>query len=83
MQGVRQFVDLLLTVDADTLATCLYDVTGIEVHLLRFQFQVAAEVVVNLLHHTGPLGIASVRLTLVHQDAFDHTVFLCLLGERD
>ena len=83
MQGVRQFVDLLLTADADTLTASLYDVTGIKVHLLRLQFQVAAEVVVNLLHHTGPLGIAGVCLTLVHQDAFDHTVLLCLLGERD
>ena len=83
MERLRQFVDLLLTADADPLTASLYDVTGIKVHLLRLQFQVAAEVVVNLLHHTGPLGIAGVCLTLVHQDAFDHTVLLCLLGERD
>ena len=83
MQGVRQFVDLLLAADADTLTTSLYDVTCIKVHLLGLQFQVAAEVVIYLLHHSGPLGISGVRLSLMHQDTFDHTVLLCLLGESD
>ena len=36
MQGIRQFVYLLLTTDTYTLTTSLYNVTGIKVHLLRF-----------------------------------------------
>ena len=83
VQRLRQFVDLLLTTDADTLATGLYDIAGIEVHLLGLQLQVAAEVIIHLLHHTCPLRITGVRLTLMHQDTLDDTVLLSLLGQRD
>ena len=83
VQRLRQFVDLFLTTDADTLATGLYDITGIEVHLLGLQLQVAAEVIIHLLHHTSPLRVAGVRLTLMHQDTLDDTVLLSLLGQRD
>ena len=83
MEGLGQFVDLLLTADADALAASLYDVACIEVHLLGLQLEVAAEVVVYLLHHASPLRIASVGLTLVHEDTLDNTVLLGLLGQRD
>ena len=83
VDGLRQLVNLLLATDADTLAVGLYDVAHIEIHLLGFQLQVAAEVVVNLLHHASPLRIAGVRLALMHQDALDDAVLLGLLGQRD
>ncbi len=81
VQRLGQLVNLFLTGDADTLAAGLYDVARIEGHLLGFQLQVAAEVVVHLFHHACPFGVASVRLALVHQDALDHTVLLGLLGQ--
>ena len=83
VEGLGQFVDLLLAADADALATSLYDVSCIEVHLFGLQLQVAAEMVIDLLHHTGPLGVARVRLALVHQDTLDDTVLLSLLGQCD
>ena len=83
MQRLGQFVNLLLTADADALAAGLYDVSGIEVHFFRLQFQVTAEVVVHLLHHAGPFRVARVRLTLVHQDTLDDAVLLSLLGQCD
>ena len=83
MQGVGQLVDLLLTTDAHTLAVSLHDVSGIEVYLLWFQLQVTAKVVIHLLHHSRPLGVTGVRLTLMHQDALDDTILLCLLGQCD
>ena len=80
MNGLWQFVNLLLATDADTFATSLNNITYIEVHLLGLQLQVTAEVVIHLLHHASPFGIARIGLTLVHQNALDDTVFLSLLS---
>ena len=78
---LRQFVNLLLTTDADTLAAGLNDVSHIEVHLFGFQLQVTAKVLIHLLHHAGPLRVASISLALVHQNTLDDTIFLGLLGQ--
>ena len=83
MDGLRQFVDLFLTTDADTLAVGLHNLAGIEVHLLGLEVQVAAEVVVDALHLGSPLGVAGVRLALVHEDALDDTLFLGFAGQGD
>ena len=45
--------------------------------------QVAAEVVVDALHLGSPLGVAGVRLALVHEDALDDTLFLGFAGQGD
>ena len=81
VDGLWQFVDLLVAADANTLSVGLYHATHIEVHLLGLEFQVAEQAVVDLLHFLSPLGVTGVRLALVHQDTLDHTVFLCLLGQ--
>ena len=83
MERQGQLVNLFLTTDADAFTASLDDVSGIEVHIFWFQFQVAAEVVVNLLHHACPLRIAGVCLALVHQDTFDDTVLLGFLCQCD
>ena len=83
MEGLGEFVNLLLTANTYPLAISLHDVAGIEVHLLGLQLKVATEVVVNLLHHTSPLRVAGVCLTLVHQDTLDDTILLSLLGQSD
>ena len=36
VEGLGEFVDLLLTTDADTLAISLNDITSVEVHFLGF-----------------------------------------------
>ena len=81
MDSLGQFINLLLATDADTLATSLYDVTHVEVHLFGLQLQVTTEVLIDLLHHAGPLGVAGIGLTLMHQDTLDDTILLCLLGQ--
>ena len=78
MDGLGQFVNLLLTTNADALATSLNDVTYIKVYLFGLQLQVATEV---LRHHTSPLGVTSIGLALVHQDTLDDTILLGLLGQ--
>ena len=83
MQRVRQFVNLLLAADTHSLALSLNNVAGIEVHLFRLQLQVATEIIVHLLHHTSPLRITCIGLTLMHQDTLDDTILLSLLGQRD
>ncbi len=83
MQRVGQFVNLLLAADTHSLALSLNNVAGIEVHLFGFQLQVATEVIIHLLHHTSPLRIARIGLTLMHQDTLDDTILLSLLGQRD
>ena len=81
MQRVGQLVNLLLTTDAHPLSVGLHDVTGIEVHFLGLQLQVATQVVVHLLHHSRPFGVTGIRLALMHQDALDDTILLCSLGQ--
>ena len=81
VEGQRKFVDLLLATDADTLSVCLHDVSGIEVHLFRFQLKVSAKVVIDLLHHTCPLRVTRIGFTLMHQDALDDTVLLRFFGQ--
>ena len=83
MDSIGQFVNLLLAADADTFTTSLHDITNIEVHLLGFQLQVATEVLVHLLHHASPLGIAGIGLALMHQDTLDDTILLGFLGQSD
>ena len=81
VDGLGQFVNLFLATDADALASGLDDVPHVEVHILGLQLQVAAQVVIDLLHHARPLGVARVGLALMHQDALDDAVLLCLSGE--
>ena len=81
MDGLRQLVNLLLTADADALAVGLHNVAHIEVHLLGLQLQVTTKVLVHLLHHACPLGVAGIGLALVHQNTLDDTILLCLLGQ--
>ena len=83
MNGIRKFVDLLVASDADTLTISLDDTTHIERYFLRFQFQVTQELIVDVLYLIGPLGIACVRLALMHKDSLDDTILLCFLCQRD
>ena len=80
MQGLGEFVDLFLTSKAYALTTSLDDISRIEVHILWLQLQVATEMIIHLLHHSCPLRVTSVCLTLMHQDALDDTILLSLLG---
>ena len=79
VDGLRQFVNLLLAADADTLAVGLNDISDIEVHLLRLQLQVATQVLIYLLHHASPLGVTGIGLALMHQDTLDDTILLGFL----
>ena len=81
MNGLGQLVNLFLTTNADTLATSLDNVTHIEVYLLRLQLQITTEVVIDLLHHASPLGVAGISLALMHQNTLDDTVLLGFLGQ--
>ena len=83
MDGLGQFVDLLLATDADALTVSLNDISDIEVHLFGLQLEIATEILINLLHHTSPLRVAGIGLALMHQDTLDDTVLLSLLGQRD
>ncbi len=77
VQRPGQFVDLLLAANAHALAACLHDIARIERHVLGLEVEVAAQVVIHLLHHTCPLRVARIGLALVHQYALDHAVLLC------
>ena len=81
MNGLWQFVDLFLATNANTLSVGLHDITCKEGHILGLQLQVAAKGIIHLLHLLGPVGITCIRLALVHQDTFDYTILLCLLGQ--
>ena len=83
VDGLGQFLDLFHTADADTLTVGLYHLTNKQWGLLRLQLQVTQHVVINLLYHTSPLGVASVGLALVHQHTLDDTILLSLLGQCD
>ena len=83
VDGLGQLLDLFHTADADSLAIGLYHLADEQWGLLRLQLQVAQHVVVHLLYHTSPLGVASIGFTLVHQHTFDDTVLLGLLGQCD
>ena len=82
MNGLGQFINLLLATNTDAFTTGLNNVTYVKVHLLGLQLQVTTEVLVHLLHHTSPLGVAGIGLALVHKNTFDNTVLLGLLGQR-
>ena len=83
VQCQRQLINLLLTTDANTLTISLNNITCIEVHLFGLQIQVATQIIVNLLHHTCPLRVAGIGLTLMHQDTLDHTILLGFLGQSN
>ena len=79
MKRKWQLIYLLLTADANALTIGLNDITSIKGHILRFKLKVTTQIVINLLHHTSPLGVAGIGLTLVHQDTLDNTILLSLL----
>ena len=83
VQSLGQLVDLLLATDANALPACLHDVSCIEVHFLRFQVEVAAKVVVNLLHLLCPIRVTRIGFALMHQDSFDNAVLLSLFRQRN
>ena len=82
MKCLRQFVDLFVHGHAESLAIGLHHLAGKQGHLFGFELQVAQQVVVHLLHHAGPLGVAGVRLALVHEHTLDHALLLRLFGQR-
>ena len=83
VDGLGQFLNLFHTSDADTLTVSLHDLTDEQRRFLRLQLQVTEHVVVNLLHHSCPFRVASVRLTLMHQHTLDDAILLSLLGQCD
>ena len=82
MESLGKFVNLFLTTDANALSVCLDDVSGIEIHFLWLKLKVATKGIIHLLNLLCPIGIARIRLTLMHQDSLDDTIFLGLLGQR-
>ena len=83
VNGLRQLVYLLVASDADALAIGLHNASHIERHLFWLQFQVAEQMVIDVLHLLPPLRVSRVRLALMHQDAFDDAILLSLLRQSN
>ena len=54
-----------------------------DVYVCSPQTEVPEHVLIYLLHHAGPFGVAVVRLALMQENAFDHSYLLSLLRHLD
>ena len=83
VNGLRQLVDLLIATNANALSICLNNASHIKRHFFGLQLQVAKQMVIYVLHLLSPLGIARVRLALMHQNALNNAIILSLLCQSD
>ena len=61
-------------------STCIFNLTNEQGHAISTKVQVGQHVIIDFLHHAGPVGVATVRASLMKQDTLDDTHLLCLLG---
>ena len=61
----------------------IFRLTNKEMYLACLQTQITKHVLIDFLHHTRPLLVTIVRLSLMQQDTLDHTYLLSLLRHLD
>ena len=74
---------MALTTAALRSITLVFYLTDIQWHILSIQTKVIKHVVVNLLHHVWPVGVAAVRTSLMQKDTLDYTHLLGLISHLD
>ena len=83
VNGLWQFVYLLVHGDALTFTVSLYHFTSQQRHFLWFQFKVAKHTIIYFLNFVCPFGVARVRFSLMHQYSLDDTIVLGFLRQFD
>ena len=83
MNGLWQFVNLLVHGNTLTSTIRLYYFASQQRHFLWFQFKVAKHTIIYFLYFVCPFGVACVRFTLMHQYSLDDAIVLRFLCQID
>ena len=81
--NLRNTVYLNIMAGATATHISILHLTNKDGDVSSLQIEVLQHVVINLLHHTGPVGVTTVRTALMQQNALDDTYFLSLFSHID